>query len=143
MMCLFLPIGLPDQWAWMKERAHVIACEDSTGIVAYDDDGMIVAGVVADQWTTDSCQVHIAIEDPMVLRHGFLEEVANYLFNVCGRKRIFGLVPANNEKALKLDLHMGFEEVVTIPDGFSDGIDYKILRMTRDNRWLKKYEESL
>jgi hypothetical protein len=132
----FKALDLPTEWAWIQRKASVIACEDSQGIVAFDDRG-IAAICVADSFTTDACQVHFAIERPLVIKHGFLHEIARHLFITCNRKRIFGLVPSNNAKALKLDTHIGFREVARVPDGFAEGIDYVVLRMDRDTSpWL-------
>lgn len=130
------PLTLAAEWDWFKRKTHTICCEDSQGLVAYDDKG-IAAVAVFDSFSPDGCNVHWAIENPMVLRHGFLEEIARHLFVVCKRKRIFGLVPANNKKALKFDLHVGMREVARIPHAMGEGIDYIVMTMTREEcRWL-------
>jgi hypothetical protein len=135
-MIQFKPLDTAEEWAWIQDRAKVIACQDSQGIVAFDERG-IAAICVADSFTVDACQVHFAIDRPLVIKHGFLHEIARHLFTVCGRKRIFGLVPANNKKALKLDTHIGFVEVTRVPDGYAEGIDYVVLRMDRETTpWL-------
>ena len=132
----FRPINSNEDWNWVRQRAHCILCEDSQGIVAYDERG-IQAIAAFDSFTVDACNVHFAIANPYVIRHGFLHEIARHLFIQCNRKRIFGLVPSTNKKALKLDKHIGMEEVATIPDALADGIDYVVLRMNRkDCRWL-------
>jgi hypothetical protein len=136
-MIKFRPLTEQVEWTWMYERAHQIACEDSQGIVAYDDKDEIQAVAVFDSFTVDACSVHFAIDNPMVIRSGFLNEIARHAFITCNRKRIFGLVPSNNERALKLDLHIGFTEVARIPDAIADGIDYIVIRLDkRDCRWL-------
>ena len=125
------------EWAWFKERTSVIMCEDSKGIVARNEDGIIQAICVADSFSVDACSVHFAIANPFVIRHGFLTAIADWLFGQCGRSRIFGLVPSNNKKALKLDKHIGFEEVAVIPKVLAENVDYVVLCMTREQcRWL-------
>jgi hypothetical protein len=132
----FKALETPEEWAWIQIACKVIACEDSQGIVAYEDD-TIVAACVADSFTVDACNVHFAIAKPLVIKHGFLHEIARHLFITCNRKRIFGLVPATNKKALRLDTHIGFREVARVPDGYAEGIDYVVLRMDRDTSpWL-------
>jgi len=134
---ILLPLSASHEWQWVKERTHVIACEDSQGIVAYDDEYNILAVVVADSFTVDACCVHIAVDNPFVMRHGFLEEVARHLFVTCGRKRLFGMVPENNKKALKLDAHLGFTEVARVPDAVAEGVAYVIMRLEKqDCRYL-------
>jgi RimJ/RimL family protein N-acetyltransferase len=123
-------------WARMRTRAKV--CEDTEGLVAYDDE-KIVACAVFDSFTVDACNVHWCIANPFVLRHGFITAICDYAFHERGRERIFGLVPSDNPKALKLDTHIGMHEVARIPDAYAKGIDYIILRMDKsDCRWLTK-----
>lgn len=129
-MISFKPLDRQFEWDWFKERTHVIRCEDTQGIVAFDERG-IQGVLVADSFSPDSCNVHMAIDNPHVIRHGFLHEIGRHLFIQCKRNHIFGLVPANNEKALKFDLHIGFKEVCRIPDGVGTGTDYVVLRMDK------------
>ena len=132
----FKALTTPEEWEWIHERAHPIACSDTQGIVAYSDRG-ILAVAVFDSFTVDACNVHFAIGSPFVIRHGFLAEIARHLFVTCGRDRIFGLVPANNQKALKLDKHIGMKQVAVIPDALAKGVDYIVMRMDKsDCRWL-------
>ena len=123
----------------MKNRTHVILCEDSFGIVAKDEEGEIQAMCMADTFSVDACCVHLAIDNPYVLKYGFFQEVAQLLFIQKKRERLFGLVPDNNEKAIKLDKHIGFKEVTRIPDALMDGIGYIVMRMDKnDCRWLEE-----
>lgn len=141
-MIRFKALDTGAEWLWLQLKAGVIACQDSQGIVALDDTGAIAAICVADSFTTDACQVHFAIDRPLVIKYGFLHEIARHLFITCNRKRIFGLVPSDNAKALKLDTHIGFREVARVPDGYAEGVDYVVLRMDRDNcRWIEHYQQ--
>jgi hypothetical protein len=138
----FKPLSTKVEWDWFKERTHVIRCEDTQGIVAYNDAGDLMGVLVADSFSPDSCNVHMAIDNPIVIKYGFLNEIGNHLFNVCKRSHIFGLVPSNNKRAIKFDKHIGFTEVARIPDGVGTGTDYVILRMDRvDCPWIAHEEE--
>ncbi len=140
---IFLPMTKMEEWEWFKERTSVIRCEDTQGIVAYSRDGRILAVCVADSFSPDACNVHMAIDEPLVIRHGFLGEIGRHLFQVCGRNHLFGLVPATNKKALKFDKHIGFKEVARIPDGCGTGCDYVVLRMDKSEcRWIEHEEEA-
>tara|TARA_R110000822_G_scaffold11142_2_gene41216 strand:+ start:4481 stop:4915 length:435 start_codon:yes stop_codon:yes gene_type:complete len=135
----FKPFTEKYEYDWFKDRVHIIYCEDSQGIIAYKNDGKIAGGVIFDTWTPDSVNVHIAIDDPLCIRGGLFTEVAIHGFHTGGKKRMFGMVPDNNKKALKLDKKIGFHEVARIPDAISDGIGYIILRLDKENcRWLPK-----
>jgi len=130
---------MPHEWDWFKRRTHTIACEDSEGMVMYNTDMSIAAVAMFDSFSPDGCNVHWAIDNPMVLRHGFLEAIAHYLFVTRERKRIFGLVPSNNARALKFDKHIGMREIARIPHAMGEGVDYIVMTMTREEcPWLAK-----
>jgi len=140
-MITFKALNHPAEWAFIKSRAFVKAMEDSQGIVAVDGD-RIVAVCVVDSFTNDKCNVHVAIDNPMVIRRGFFQEIAYHLFITCGCNRIFGLVPESNKKAVKMDKHMGFEEVGRIPHAFGEGDDCVVLCMEKaKSRWLNRLQE--
>lgn len=135
-MIAFKPFTRPDEWAWFHSRTSVIYCSDTQGIVAYRD-GVLVAAVMFDTWTPSSVNVHMAIDDPLVIKHGLFTEVAVHAYHRCGRKRMFGLVPSNNAKAIKLDKHIGFKQVAVVPDAVDDGVDYIVMRLDKEDcRWL-------
>jgi hypothetical protein len=138
----FKALSEKDEWTFIKIRANVKAMEDSQGIVAIDGE-RILAVCVADCFTNNKCNVHFAIDNPMVIRRGFFHEVARHLFITCGCNRIFGLVPESNAKAIKFDKHMGFTEVGRIPQGFGDDDDCVVLRMEKKtSRWLNQIQEA-
>lgn len=122
----------PEEWAWFKERTHVLRCEDMQGIVAFGPKG-IEGIVVFDTWTPVAVNVHFAIENPFCIRAGLFREVAIHAFAVCGRDRMFGLVPSNNEKALSVDRKIGFTEVARIKDTMGEGIDTIVMRLDRED----------
>lgn len=138
-MIYFKPLTTKPEWDWMFALCNMIRCEDSQGVVGYDEKGNLQCGAVFDSFTNDACSVHLAILNPMVIRHGFLDELARHLFVTCKRQRIFGLVPSNNAKALKLNKHLGWREVARIPDAIRLGVDYVVMRMDKEEcKWLPK-----
>jgi len=111
--------------------------------VAYRDD-RIIAVAVLDSFTVIGCNAHFAIDEPIVLRHGFFEAVAELCFITNGKKKMFGLVPSNNERAVKLDKHIGFEIVTEIPETIEDGVGTIVMVLTREaaKRWLPNHQEA-
>lgn len=127
------------EWQWVNERAHCILCGDTCGIVATNEIGEILAVAVFDSFTPVAANVHMAIENPVVLRRGFLQAIGEYLFNVRSRARIYGLVPSNNHKALKLNRHIGMSVVATIPNALGQDIDYVVMGMEKSScRWISQ-----
>jgi hypothetical protein len=134
----FKPMTNMLEWTWIKERTHAIRCEDTQGIVAYRE-GEIQAAAAFDSFTDSACSVHIAMDNPFAIKYGFLREIANHLFITCGRKRIFGLVPSNNVKALAFDYKIGMKELTCIPNAVAEGVDYVVLHMPKEECvWLHK-----
>ena len=121
-------------------NTHCGQVMDAKGLVIADDkEGELQAGVIFDSFTMSSCQAHIYVYNKMALRHGLMYEVANYVFNTCGLQIMFGKVPEDNEKALKLNRHFGFTEVCRIPDACEIGVGYVILQMRVDDcKYLDK-----
>tara|TARA_R110000824_G_scaffold175624_1_gene354291 strand:- start:9209 stop:9649 length:441 start_codon:yes stop_codon:yes gene_type:complete len=120
----------PTHHKWIKENLDPIFCDDTRGILALDGStGEVLAAAVMDQWTINSCQTHIVIKNPWVIRHGFMHEVAHYIFKDSKRKMVFGLTPSNNKKAIKFNKHIGFREIGRLPEAYEDGVDYIIYQM--------------
>ena len=126
------------EWRWFKERTSVNFMEDTVGIIAYEtNDESILGCCVADDFGVDNCNAHIALDNPMVLRKGFLNEVAEWLFVGNERLRIFAWIPSSNHKSLKFAQNVGFTKKCVIEHGNSEGIDTVVMVMHRDDcPWL-------
>ena len=99
----------PKHLGYMPSNARPNICEDTRGITATDDEGIPQAVCVFDNWSFNSCMIHIWIENALVLKHGFAEEVFKFAFSEeSGRELIIGITPADNHKALKFIEHIGF-----------------------------------
>ena len=90
--------------------------------------GEIRAVVVYCGFYGKSCMIHVGSEGKHWATKEFLKEVFNYPFNTLKLKVIIGTVAGSNQKALRLDRHLGFKDVATIPDAHEDG-DLVILEM--------------
>ena len=125
-----------DDWSLFHSKTKAKRCEDTKGIVAYAGE-RILAAAAFDSWTSTGCQMHIWIEDPFVIRHGFINEICNYVFNTCGRRILCGLIPSSNRVSLRFAEHAGMAEVYRVVDGFAEGVDYVLVRMDKHTcRWI-------
>ena len=122
-------------WQWVNEQVGILQSEDTQGIVAIDTEGDYtkVAACVLDNLTSNSVQAHFMLTTPMVLRHKFLERCFDHVFNKLGKKVMYGLVPSNNVKALRLNAKMGFTEAFRLKEAYADGIDYVGMELTKEN----------
>ena len=137
-MIHFIPLE-QHHWLMIPDDARPRHCEDTRGIVAINERGDMQACCVLDTWTENACQIHIYIKNPFVLKHGFQQEVFNFVFG-SGRELIVGVTPSDNLKALKFIEHMGFKHVATIPDGYSKGVDFVITQLRKENcAWIGGY----
>ena len=127
----------PRYWEWMDVRANVVKADDTQGFVAVDEHGDIQGGVVFDSWTFTSVCAHIAIENPFVLRHGFLENAFGYAFEFADKELMIGITPSDIPEALKFNKHIGLRETYRIKDGHDYGVDLVVQEMRRDEcRWI-------
>jgi len=107
---------------------------DTTGVVAYDEVSReTVAVFIAQNWTPTSVQVHQAILNTMVLRHGWFEEIGNYIFTQAGRLKLYAMVPSNRPKALSLNKKCGFVEKVRLEDACDVGVDFIVMELKRED----------
>ena len=140
-MITFRALDLPHDLELLKNKAQCSWCEDTKGIVA-ERDGEVVAVYVFDNWSHNSVQCHQWVGDPLVFKAGLHKVAAQYIFGDCDRGIMVGLVPANNDKARRLNEHYGFREAYRLPDGYEVGIDYIVYVMrAEDCPYWKPAEE--
>ncbi len=76
------------------------------------------------------------------MKHGYPEEVFNYVFNTCDKGVVIGVTPSNNEQALKFNAHLGLTEIYRIKDGYDVGIDYVVQQLRKENcRYIEHGQE--
>lgn len=129
----FRSLDGPRDWGWVTSRVTLLQTADTRGIVAVDDGDDILAVVVFDSWTHTAVRVHPVIESKMVLRNGFLEACADYVFTLCGRRVALGMIPDNRPAAVRFGRRLGFTTHCVIPDAVNDGIGLVVMSLRREN----------
>lgn len=125
---------------WVAEKAGIKFPVGMTGIGYYVDDSLI-AGACFERWTGKSVTVHQRVDKPAP--RGFWFACADYMFNHLNCTHCIGAVDSLNEKAIKINLKMGFEIKTTIKDAGSDGNDLLIMVMTKENCRLLKWGKNV
>jgi len=97
------------------------------------DTGEFVAGVVFNNYNTANATCHIAVKRTGRYLRELLVHGYKYAFKTCGLNRLTGLVESTNQKALKLDYHMGFEHEFTMKKAGRDGADIEVLVLWPEN----------
>lgn len=104
--------------------------DGTNGIVAYDmDTSRTLAVLVAQEWTYTACTVHQVILNPLVIKHGWFQEIADWLFTTAKRLVLLAPVPSNNERAIKVNEKLGFREITRIKDGYDRGVDFVVMEL--------------
>lgn len=133
MMIAFRALEQRD-WPYVVENIDLAWAENTSGVVAFNaEDGTVCAAMVCQSWTENSVQCHFMVTHKAALRHKFHNECARYVFSIGGREKMIGIIPSDNEKALKLDKRFGFTDVGVIKDAYSRGVDAVIMELHRDN----------
>ena len=123
--------------AWVAQRIGRESSWGSFEAIGLELDGDLVAGMVVESYVKDSrCCVHLAGDGKKWLNREYLNFCCRYMFDQLNCKVVIGLVDADNEQAMKFDLHFGFTEQTRIKDGAGD-CDLVVLTLRRDDcRWL-------
>lgn len=101
-------------------------------------DGRIIGCVGYEGFTGTSCRIHMAGEGPGWISRDFIRYTFRYPFDVLGLNMVFGVVPSGNTTALKIDLKLGFTELIYIEGAHPDG-GLHLLQLTRENWKRSKY----
>jgi hypothetical protein len=125
---------VPVDLAEVVKHLPMAVTTDTAGLVAYDPQTQeYLAFLICQDWTETSVQVHQVILKSMVLRHGWLEECATYVFSQAGKLKMYGLVPANNETALSMNTKSGFKELIRLEDAYAKGVDFVLMELKRED----------
>ena len=123
-----------EDWAWVNARVGIMHVEDTSGLMAIDvETGNTVGACIFDNWTSNSVQTHFVLASPMVLRHGFTDLCYDFVFNGMKRKYMYGLVPGDNTKAVKLNKHMGWTVKTVLPEAYAAGVDYLLMELKAED----------
>lgn len=132
MKATYRPLLL-DDWPWVRTHLSLSYTDDTKGFVVEDENGERVAAAIFRDWSITSVAVHQYIGNPLVLRHGYYEEIANYVYVTADRATIYGPTPSDNLKAIKLNKHIGFTEEARLKDSVMFGVDLILFRLDKND----------
>jgi hypothetical protein len=129
--------------AWASEQLGVGFFNDARAIGwgTLDD---IRAVAVYERWTGSDCCVHLVSDQrPGWLARRFIAAGFSYPFIVGRLRRLTGLVPASNFRALRLNEHFGFRREGALRAGADDGGDMIVMGMLREEcRFISERDKS-
>jgi L-amino acid N-acyltransferase YncA len=128
-----------DDGIWVMQRVGGLFNHITDQCIALHRDGRIRGGVVYTGFLHASIMLHMAGSEDNWATRDFLWMVFDYAFNQLGVRKLVGLVPSNNTRAISVDLRLGFRLEGRLTEMLTDPHeDLLILTMLkRDCKWLK------
>ena len=123
----------PSDWGWVLQQIpRLIRVSDTCGIMAIDEETNTTVGAfIMDNILSNSLQCHFMITSPMVLKHGFIQECCDYVFNYQGMEYAYAYVAADNKKSIQICKRMGFKEKTRFDNGYSEGVDFVLFELKK------------
>lgn len=110
---------------------------DQQGI-GLERDGELVGGVLYERFNGSGIWMHDAGVGRWITKD-LLKAAFEYPFIQLGVRNVWGSVESSNEKARRLNEHLGFKQHAVLTGAARDGGDVIIYRMTREEcRFLQK-----
>lgn len=124
--------------AWASDIIG-IDTTDQAKAVGWEENGVLRAVAVWDEFSLVDCQIHVASDaKPHCMKMPFIRAAFLHPFVQWNMRRVTGVVPSKNTAALKFDLHLGFEREGLMRNALPDD-DIVILGMLRENcRFIPK-----
>jgi len=128
----------PGDGQWIMDHVHGFYHTDTDHSIAMHRDGKIAGGVVYTGYLYASIAIHMAGTETNWATKDFLWMVFDYAFNQLGCRKLVGLVPAYNSRAISVDLRLGFRLEGRLREMLVDpNEDLLILTMTKaECKWL-------
>ena len=95
-----------------------------------EKNGQIVCGVMFENFTGRSMQIHVAKEPDARMSKTWLKALFGFAFLRCKVNKIIGVIDSENSESLRFTRHIGFTDEAFIKDAGPNG-DFYILTMTR------------
>lgn len=119
--------------AWVADQTEQTCTWGDFYAMGAVENGEIVAGIVFNNFNDSNATCHIAVKKSGRYLIDLLKHGAHYAFKVCGLKRLTGMVEEDNQKALFLDIKMGFIHEFTMDKAGSGGQDLHVLVLWPEN----------
>jgi hypothetical protein len=124
---------------FVMDRMPIHVEWDKYAAIGLERNDVLVAGVLYESMTKYDCNMHCAIDDPRVLNFEYLFTVFHYPFVQCGLRRVTGLVPESNQKALAFDINkVGFRVEGLVRKALANDENVYVLGMLKEEcKWLQ------
>lgn len=129
----------PERLAWAAQVIGIERFRDDAKIISVMDGDRIRAVIVYDTWGTSDVCMHVASDcSGLWLTREVLIKCFAFPFIQCNMRRVTGLVPSKNTRALQFDLKLGFKQEGLFRCAMPDD-DIVALGMLREEcRWIPR-----
>ena len=115
--------------------------DDFNAIGRINTENKLMGVVVYNGFNGLTCSMHNAGDGNWISRE-FLKVAFHYPFVECGLNHILVTVAADNERAMKLDKHLGFRVLFRVRHGWARNVDTVVLGMARHEcRWVEQEKQ--
>jgi hypothetical protein len=121
-------------------RAHGVPLQvtDDFQALGVVRDGHLIAVVAFNTFCGRTCSMHVAGDGGHWVNRELLKASFAYPFKQLDLVSVLSPVAADNERGLKFEKHLGFEEVLRVPEGWAHGVDLVLLELQRARcRWIE------
>lgn len=125
----------PELIQWLCDRIGYVPSPYMQAIGSIGADNFLHGVVGFDGFNGASCQMHVAGE-PGWMNRTILKAAFVHAFDKLNCACVLGAVPSGNAEALRLNLHLGFKTVATIPGAHPDGSLIIMCMYRHECRWL-------
>jgi len=124
----------PLVWEWLNKRSRLPWSTDLRIVGLMRDDGTIAAAVGYNNWTHESCWMHVAFDNPRCMTRTLIREAFEYPFTKCGMHAVYVMAPKSADDVQRLVMKLGYQPV-------SETVDGLMFEMKHDEcRWLSEKE---
>ena len=104
---------------WVADRVDGRYWADGSAAIGLEQDGVIIAGVIYENWNGASIVCHMAVDGRLTPE--FIGAIFDYAFRVAAVRTVMCPVSSSNEKSIALLRNMGFTVAANIEDAHQDG----------------------
>ena len=134
MNVVYVAFDGPTHWDWIQKRHPFLRVTDTCGFMAVDGEtAEPIAAAIFDTFMHNTAQVSMIIDNMAAVKHGFIEEMAQFLFDGYGKDYAYCKVSANNTKSLRITKRAGFKEVGRLSGAGLNGCDHILFEMHKDD----------
>ena len=141
---MMLTAATPQDFPWLTARAGYVGTPCARAMKVVDATGRIRAMVAFDDFTSGSCQAHMASDSPIAWRR-LIPAVFCFPFEQLKLCVMIGVIAGDNAKSLQQTRHLGFRETYRVADAWKPGVPMVVHEIRREDcvkrGWLPPAQE--